>query len=160
MRSHRQQTKTSSQFNFTKQLSVLWKPTCQTSPYFSALFLKELGVNLLADDLGADVIFNSNAKPHLFKYKLHFLLFFHGAVCLNLRMQERTKVENSIWNRAVCQFCLSKIASWVHEIPAAPEEWMLPLWHLHSAPWYWPGSSLALHAQSLHRSMKTAFLKH
>lgn len=54
--------------------------------YFTALFLKELGVNLLADDLGADVVLHSNAKSHLFKYKLDFLLLFHGAISLNLSM--------------------------------------------------------------------------
>lgn len=79
-RSHRQQSKPSCQFHF----SGVWKPTYHTSPYFTALFLKELGVNLLADDLGADVVFYSDAKSHLFKYKLDFLLFFHGAICLNL----------------------------------------------------------------------------
>lgn len=80
-------------------ISVLYESQHITSSYFSALFLKELGVNLLADDLGADVIFYSDAKPHLFKYKLHFLLFFHGAICLNLSMREGIKVENSMSNR-------------------------------------------------------------
>lgn len=34
--------------------------------YLGALLLEEFGVDLLADDLGADVILDSNAKPHLF----------------------------------------------------------------------------------------------
>lgn len=91
---------------------MLYESKHITSSYFSSLFLKELGVDLLADDLGADVIFHSNAKPHLFKYKLHFLLFFHGAICLNLSMRERIEVENSISNRTTCQFGPYKIANY------------------------------------------------
>lgn len=105
-RSQRQQPKPPCQFHF----SGVWKPTYQPSPYFSALFLKELGVNLLADDLGADVVFYSNAKSHLFKYKLDFLLFFHGAVCLHLSMS---------WKQHVTKDCVPICPiSFHHEIAA------------------------------------------
>lgn len=52
--------------------------------YLTALFLEEFGVYLLADDLGTNVILDSNAKPHLFQDKLNLLLFLHGPICLHL----------------------------------------------------------------------------
>ncbi len=57
--------------------------------YLSALLLEEFGVNLLADDLGANVILDSNAKPHLFQDELHLLLFLHGAICLHLSRKNK-----------------------------------------------------------------------
>lgn len=56
--------------------------------HLGALLLEEFGVYLLADDLGANVILDSNAKPHLFQDKLHLLLFLHGAICLHLSQKE------------------------------------------------------------------------
>lgn len=52
--------------------------------YLGALLLEEFGVYFLADDLCANVILDSNTKPHLFQDKFHFLLFLHGAICLHL----------------------------------------------------------------------------
>lgn len=52
--------------------------------YLSTLLLEEFGVYLLADDLSANVIFDGNAKPHLFQDKLHLLLFLHGAIRFHL----------------------------------------------------------------------------
>lgn len=53
-------------------------------PHLCALLLEELGVYLLANDLGANVILDSDAKPHLFQDKLHLLLLLHGAIGLHL----------------------------------------------------------------------------
>ena len=55
--------------------------------YLTALLLEEFGANLLADDLGANVILDSNAEPHLFQDKLRLLLFRHGAICLHLNRE-------------------------------------------------------------------------
>lgn len=59
-----------------------------SSSYLGALLLEEFGVNLLADDLGANVILDSNAQPHLFQDELHLLLFLHGAICLHLSREK------------------------------------------------------------------------
>lgn len=115
-RSHRQQPKPSCQFHF----SGVWKPTYQTSPYFSAFFLKELGVNLLADDLCADVVFYSNAKSHLFKYKLDFLLFFHGAICLNLNMGWKQHVK-----KACVPICPMKLQAVFHSQRNTCSSWRM-----------------------------------
>ena len=52
--------------------------------YLRALFLEELGVYLFADDLGADVILDGDAQPHLLQDELHLLLLLHGAIGLHL----------------------------------------------------------------------------
>lgn len=57
--------------------------------YLSALLLEEFRVYLLTDDLGANVILDSNAKSHLFQDKLHLLLFLHGAICLHLSRKKK-----------------------------------------------------------------------
>lgn len=60
-----------------------------SASHLSALILKEFGVYLLADDLGANVILDSNAEPHLFQDEFGFLLFFHGAVRFNLTREAK-----------------------------------------------------------------------
>lgn len=67
-------------------ISRKWKTNSILSslPHLCALLLEELGVYLLANDLGANVILDSDAKPHLFQDKLHLLLLLHGAICLHL----------------------------------------------------------------------------
>lgn len=57
------------------------------SPHLCALLLEELGVDFLADDLGADVVLNGDAQPHLLKDELHLLLLLHGAVGLHLKQK-------------------------------------------------------------------------
>ena len=52
--------------------------------YLGAVFLEELGVYLFADDLGADVILDRDAQPHLLQDELHLLLLLHRAVGLHL----------------------------------------------------------------------------
>lgn len=58
------------------------------SPHLCALLLEELGVDFLADDLGADVVLHGDAQPHLLKDELHLLLLLHGAVGLHLQEKE------------------------------------------------------------------------
>lgn len=53
--------------------------------YLCALLLEELCVYFFADDLGANVILDSDAKPHLLQDELHFLLLLHGAIRLHLQ---------------------------------------------------------------------------
>ncbi len=62
--------------------SVFVKPLLSN---LCALLLKEFGVYLLADDLGTNIILDSNAKSHLFQDELHLLLLLHGAICLHLK---------------------------------------------------------------------------
>ena len=57
-------------------------------PHLCALVLEELGVDFLADDLGADVVLHSDAQPHLLQNELRLLLLLHGAVRLHLKQKE------------------------------------------------------------------------
>lgn len=67
-----------------------------TVSYLGPFLLKELGVYLLADDLGANIIFDSDAEPHLFQDKLHLLLLFHGAVRLHLSNKKQPVNETGL----------------------------------------------------------------
>lgn len=55
------------------------------SSHLGAFLLKELGVDLLADNLSADVVFNGYAQPHLLQDELHLLFLLHGAVRFHLQ---------------------------------------------------------------------------
>lgn len=56
--------------------------------YRIAFLCEKSGAYLLADDLGANVILDCNAKPHLLQDELRLLLFRHRAICLHLRQNK------------------------------------------------------------------------
>lgn len=59
--------------------------------YCGSLFLKELGVNFLADDLSPDIVFLGQTQPHLLQNKLYLLLLLHRAKGLHLKRGHRVK---------------------------------------------------------------------
>lgn len=75
--------------NQTFNLSCFRKPVDIT--YLCPFLLEELCVYLLADDLGADVILDSDAKSHLLQDELHLLLLLHGAIRLHLQQDTRCR---------------------------------------------------------------------
>lgn len=58
--------------------------------HLRAFLLKELGVDLLADDLSADVVFDGYAQPHLLQDELHLLFLLHGAVRFHLQREGKS----------------------------------------------------------------------
>lgn len=70
-------------FNLNERLSEAFETT-SIRPYLSPVLLKELRVYLLADDLGANIIFDGDAQPHLLQDKFHLLLLLHGSIRLHL----------------------------------------------------------------------------
>jgi len=76
--------------------------------HLRALFLEELGADLLADDVGTDVVLDSDAQPHLLQDELHLLLLRHGAVRLHLargggQTQSKLTTQNYSTSFLVCE---------------------------------------------------------
>jgi len=55
------------------------------------VIVKELGVDLFANDRRSDVVLFGEAEPHLLQYKLYFLSLLHRAKRLYLQQEKQTR---------------------------------------------------------------------